>query len=117
MSNGQYSWSNPVRLNDNEPKSDFGRAVALGDRLVVVGAPLSNWYDIFPNDGIDRPGIVYLFKPDPSCTSDACDWVSAGILQEQGTLGFGAALSLGPQYLSVCIREIDAPVVFCVLNK
>ena len=98
---GQYRWSSPARLHDDEPRSDFGRAIQLGEELLVVGAPLSAYYDQYPQDGIDRPGIVYLFKPNPLCITDPCPWISAGIMQEENTLGYGQALSLGPTYLSV----------------
>jgi hypothetical protein len=101
-SGGQFSWSShPGRLVDQEPGSDYGRSLALGDRLLAVGAPLSAASDRFPSDGVDRPGLVYLYRLDPACTVKPCGWVVAASMQERGALGYGQALSLGPQYLSV----------------
>ena len=102
---GQYTWSTPARLHDDEPGSDFGRSVQLGKNLLVVGAPLSSYYDAYLGDGIERPGIIYFFAPNPNCVagSGPC-WTNAGTAQAEGTLGYGQALSLGPTYLSVTLH-------------
>ena len=106
IEDGQYSWSTPARLHDDEPGSDFGRSVQLGKNLLVIGAPLSSYYDAFPADGIERPGIIYFFVPNSDCSggSGPC-WINAGTSQAEGTLGYGQALSLGPTYLSVLRRS------------
>jgi hypothetical protein len=73
--------------------------------------------DGYPDDDLVNPGIVYLYTPGAPCggaVAGCTAFAEAGSVQEEGALGFGRTLSLGPRFLAVgplVLPELNAVAV------